>query len=154
MAGRRRRKRATLAEAQPVRRKGGRSSVVVNLCDGLAQGALIQDLFLVDQARHEGGGAHLIDAARNAFGVLEDALQGVVGKEGARFVAGDLRLMLDVADGLLQIERAEVIANREALVERFMNGKMEGAPEIRMADQHHGGEGLTVHLVTEQRSEE
>src|SRR3990172_99569 len=124
MAGRRGRKRATLAEAQPVRRKGGRPSVVVNLCDGLAQGALIQDLFLVNQARHEGRGADLIDAARDALGVFEDALQGIVGEEGTRLEPGDLRLMLDVADGFLQVEWAEVIAHRQALVERLVNREM------------------------------
>src|SRR3972149_1917398 len=117
MAGCRRRKRAALTYAQPVMGKGGRPSVVVNLCDGLAQGTLIQDLFLVDQASHEGRGADLIDAARDALGVFEDALQGIVGEERTSLEPGDLRLMLDVADGFLQVEWAEVVAHGQALVE-------------------------------------
>ena len=152
MAGCRPGKRAARAWAQPVRGKGSRPSIVVNLGDSLAQGALIQDLFLVNQARHEGGGAHLIDAARNAFGVFEDALQGIVSEERTGLVPGDLRLMLDVADGLLQIEWAEVVAHRQALVEGLVDRELEGAPQIGMADQHHRGEGPTVHLVTEQQA--
>src|SRR3990172_12406326 len=100
MAGCRGRKRAAGAWAQPVSGKGGPPSTVVNLGDGLAQGALIQALFLVNQARHEGGSADLVDAAGNALGVFEDALQGIVREERTGLVPGDLRLMLDVADGL------------------------------------------------------
>src|SRR5512136_1528266 len=61
--------------------------------------------------------------------------------------------MLDVADGLLQVEWTEVVAHGEALVEGLMNREMERAAEIGMADQHHGGEGLTVHLVAEQEAQ-
>jgi len=46
-----------------------------------------------------------------------------------------------------------MITNREALVERLVNGEMERAAEIGVADQHDRGEGLTVHLVAEQQAQ-
>ena len=128
-------------------------SVVVNVRDSFANGAFIEDRFLVNQAGHESGRADLIDAAGNALGVLEDALQSIVGKERTGLVASDLGLVLDVADSLLQIEWAEVTAHGQALVEGLVNREMEGAAEIGMADQHHGGERLTVHFVTEEQAQ-
>lgn len=62
------------------------------------------------------------DAARQAFGVFKDALDRVISKEGTRGVAGDAYLVFDVANRLLQVERSQVAFNREALVERFMDG--------------------------------
>lgn len=44
--------------------------VVIQLSDGLADGGLIQELLLVDQASHQSGSTHLVDAARQAFCVL------------------------------------------------------------------------------------
>lgn len=128
-------KRAALIDTQPVVENGDGHSVVVNIRDGLTDGAFIKDRFLVNQARHECGGADLVDAAGDALGVFENALQGIVGKEGACLVPCDLRLVLDVADGFLQVEWAEVVAHRQALVEGLVNREMESATEIGMADQ-------------------
>ncbi len=70
-------------------------SVVVNIRDSFANRAFIEDRFLVNQAGHERSGADLIDATGNAFGVLEDALQGIIGEERTGLVPGDLCLMLE-----------------------------------------------------------
>ena len=66
---------------------GGRGSVVIDFGDGFADGAFVQRGLLVNQPGHEGGVAELVDAARQALGVLEDAGNGIVGEEGAGVVA-------------------------------------------------------------------
>src|SRR3989304_9704937 len=82
-------------------------SIEINVGDGLADGAFLDHGFLIDQPSHQGRGADLIDAPRNALGVFEDTLQGIVGEERAGGVTRDADLMFDIAEGLLQIERAE-----------------------------------------------
>jgi hypothetical protein len=44
--------------------------------------------------------AHPIDLARDAFGVLEDALHGVVVKQGLHIVTGHLQMVTDVPPDL------------------------------------------------------
>jgi hypothetical protein len=63
---------------------------VFNIRDSLADRALIQGGLLVNQSGHEGRVAKLVDAARQALGVLKDAGDGIVGKELAGVVAGNL----------------------------------------------------------------
>ena len=70
-------------------------SVVLNVGDGLADRAFIQGGLLVNQAGHECGMAELVDAARQALGVLKDAGDGIVGEELTGGVAGDLLLLSD-----------------------------------------------------------
>ena len=101
-------------------------SLEINIGDRLADRAFIDDGFLLDQPGHQGGGAELIDAARHALGVFEDALDRVVGEERPGGVTRDADLMFDVAQGLLQIERAEVKAHGEALGEGLVHGQMQG----------------------------
>jgi len=50
-----------------------------------------------------------------------------------------------VPDGLLQVEGREVVADGEALIEGFVDGKTEGRAQGRMVDEQQGGEGLGVH---------
>ena len=94
----------------------------INISDSLANGAFVDPGFLLDQSGHQSGGAELIDAARHPLGVFEDALDRLIGEERPGGVPRDADLMFDIAEGLLQIERAEVIAHGEALIERFVHG--------------------------------
>ena len=128
-------------------------SVVIELGNGLADGGLVQDLFLVDQARHEGGGADLVDAAWQTLGEIENSRQGIIGEERTGVVTSGPDVMPDVAERLGQIERAEVIADGQALVEGFMDREVKRAMQRGMADQDDGGQGLAVHLVREQESQ-
>jgi hypothetical protein len=42
----------------------GRYLVVIELGDCFSDGGFVQELLLIDQASHQGGGAHLVDSAR------------------------------------------------------------------------------------------
>src|SRR3989304_9595571 len=106
-------------------------SFEINIGDGLANGAFVDPGFLIDQSGHQRGGTELIDPARHALGVFEDALDRIVGEGRPGRVTRDADLMFDVAERLLQIEWAEVIAHREALVEGLVHGQMQGTAQIR-----------------------
>ena len=137
--------------------RGADGSVVIELGDGLADGGLIQELFLVNQAGHtcpncgagagQGGGTDLIDAARHPLGVLEDARHRVVGEQWPGRVTGRAHVMPDIAEGLGQIKRTEVIAHRQSLAKGFMNCQVEGAAQIRMANQDDGGQRLAASRI-------
>src|SRR3972149_1082505 len=89
----------------------------INIRNGLANSAFVDPGFLLDQSSHQSSGAELVDPARHALGVFEDALDRIVGEERPGGVTRDADLMFDVAERLLQIEWAEGIAHREAVVE-------------------------------------
>ena len=132
MAGRWcRRKTGSADWLSPLGNWRGAGLLVVEVGDGLADGAFVQHGLLVDHAGHQRGGADLVDATRQAFGVLEDAAECVVGKERPREVAGHADVVADVGDGFGQVERAEMVADAEALVEGFMHRQLQGATQLR-----------------------
>ena len=104
---------------------------MINLGDGLTDGAFIKDRLLVNQARHESGRADLVDAAGNALGVFKDTLQGVAGVECTSLVPSDRGQMLDIADGLFQIKRAEVVAHTAPLIEGRVDREMVGVEIVQ-----------------------
>ena len=90
----------------------GEQSLVFNVSDSFTDSAFIEDGFLVNQARHQGSGAQLIDAAGDTLGVVENAGDGIVGKERASGKTSDADVVFDVAEGFLQVKGAEVVAHR------------------------------------------
>src|SRR3990172_1797979 len=119
----------------------------MDLGDGLADGGLVDEVLVVDKAGQEGGGADLVDASGQAFGIVEEAGDGIVGEDGTGGVAGDADLVLDVGEGFGQVQGPEMVADGEALGERLVDGQAEGAAEVRVADQQDGGQGGAVPLV-------
>ena len=109
-------------EAESVAIAALNGSLEINIGDRLANGAFVDPGFLLDQSGHQRGGTELINPARHTLGVFEDPLDGVVGEERPGTVTRHADLMFDIAQRLLQIEWAEVIAYREALIERFVHG--------------------------------
>ena len=53
----------------------------------------------VKHTNHESRVAELVNAAGYPFGALEDALDGIVGEEGAARVTGDYDMVAHIADG-------------------------------------------------------
>jgi hypothetical protein len=102
---------------------------------------------LLDHASHERGGADLVDAARQDFGVVEDAAEGIVGKQGFAQVAGHVDAVADVGDDFGQTERAEMVTDAEALVEGFIHRQLQRTAQLEMSDEQEHGQGLAVHLV-------
>ncbi len=126
-------------------------SIVVEVGDGLADGAFINHRFLVNQSGHERGRANLVDPPRDSFRVFEDALQRIVGEERSGRVARDAQLMLDVAQRFLEVQSREMATHREPLLKGLIDREVEHAAEIGMAYQDQRRERLAVHLIAEQQ---
>lgn len=77
---------------EPARRGVAGWSVVIDVGDGFADRAFIQGGLLVNQSCHQRGVAELVNAARQALGVLEDAGHGIVGEERTWCDQDDIRL--------------------------------------------------------------
>ena len=52
-----------------------------------------------------------------------------------------------------QVERAEVLADGQALIEGFVDREVQSATQVGVADREQGRQRLTVHLVTEQQAQ-
>jgi hypothetical protein len=61
--------------------------------------------------------------------------------------------MVDVADGLFEFERAEVVADGNALIEGLEGSKAELVRKVRMPEENEGQGRSRVHLVVEQETE-
>jgi hypothetical protein len=72
---------------------------VIEIGNGLAHGAFVKHGLPSDHAGHQCGGVGLVDAARQALGVLEDAAAGVIGKQSARGVTGHADVVANVGNG-------------------------------------------------------
>ena len=81
--------------------QGKTGSVVIELGDGLTEGGLVEQLLLIQQARHQSRGADLIDPARQALGVLVDSGDSIVSEKWPGGIAGGTDMMPDIADGCL-----------------------------------------------------
>jgi hypothetical protein len=97
------------------------------------------------EAQQQQAVAHRVDAPRDAAAGLVDALEGL-GIE-ARLVggAGTLQAVLDVALGLVLVQRADVAGGRHALAELLHLGPLQDLAELGLADQ----EALQQRLVAE-----
>ena len=119
----------------------------------MGQGALLDYHVLLNAAGHQGGGADLVDASRDAFGLVKHARRGVVDDEGALGRAGYAELALDLADDLLEIERPEAVAHGQALSEGFRHPELQAAAQLGRADDEYGGERLAIHPVAEEQAQ-
>ena len=61
--------------------------------------------------------------------------------------------MFDVPGSLFEVERAEVIADSDALVKRFVGSKAEFVGQVRLAEENEGEGRKRIHLVVEQETE-
>ena len=72
---------------------------MLKIVDGFANSGVVNDLLFVRGSGDEGGGAKLINAAREALGVVGDALKSIVGEEGILLEASDLEMVADIGEG-------------------------------------------------------
>lgn len=124
---------------EPVSRGVWPGSVAVDVGDGFADGAFVNDALLVKHAGQEGGGAEEVNLARDTFGVIEDATEGIVAEKLPTLKAGDLDVVLDVGNAVLQVEGLEMVTDGQALVESLVASQAEGVAQSGLADQEEGG---------------
>ncbi len=88
-----------------------RSGTGLQIVDDLAEDRLVEDLFLLGTAGHQGMGADQIDLPGNPLGVVERFGDKAIAEHGGAAIAGDLDLVADVGAGFGEIQGAQVVAN-------------------------------------------
>jgi hypothetical protein len=66
-----------------------------------------QNLFFIGHSNQQGSGAKPVNLAGDAFGVIVNAGQGIIGKEWARLMSGQADMVTDIGNGLAQVERQQ-----------------------------------------------
>ncbi len=109
----------TGCQREPVLELGEKGSTLFNFSNGFADGGIVQDLLAVDVTCNQGRGAHAVNLAREALGVLEDAFEGIVSEGGAGGEPGNSQVMLFLLRYrliLLENSQNRIMSNK--LVER------------------------------------
>ena len=102
---------------------------LIDFGDGFTDSAVIQDLLLIDAARDQGGGAQAVDLARNAATVFEDAFEGIITERRTGGKPGDAQVVLDIIQGLFEIQGGELVRIGQALAEGLMDGQVQSLAE-------------------------
>jgi len=126
--------------------------LTLEITDDTLEIGLIQDGFLLRGAEEERSTADIVDLAGHAFGVIVDEGQERIRKD--RILAtGDAEMVLDVGGSLLEVERFEVVADGDALVERLEGGEVELVGQVGLSDEDEGERRGGIHLVVEGETE-
>lgn len=83
---------------------------------------LVKDLFLFSNTEQESAAAHVVDLAGDAFGMIVNRAHKAVAEEWA-LAASDAEVVFDIAGGLFEVERFEMVADGDALVEGLIGRK-------------------------------
>ena len=88
-----------------------------------ANGCDVENRKAVNHASQEGEMADEVDLSWDAFGKVENVVEGIIGEELRAFITGEGELVLDVGQGSRQIERTEMKASRNALGKGLVDRK-------------------------------
>jgi hypothetical protein len=122
------------------------------VADDALEVGLVENGFPFRRAEEESGAAEVVDLAGNPLGVVVGEGQKTIGEDGV-VTTGDMEMVLDVAGGLLEVKRFEVVADGNALIEGFEGRKAQLVGQIGLAEEDEGEEGGRIHLVVEQKAE-
>ena len=126
---------------------------LVDLGDGFEDGGVIEDLFLVDAASDQSGNAQAVDLAGEAASVLEDTFEGIVTERRTGDIPGDAQVVLNVLEGLFEVQGRELVRVGQALTEGFVDGQAQGMAEEGGTDEQEGGQRAAVHVGAKEQAE-
>lgn len=107
---------------------------------------------MLRSTQEESTAANIVDLAGHALGVIVDATDETVA-EDLVLAASDAEMVLDVTDGLFEVEGVEMVTDGDALVESLVGSEAQLAGQVGLAEQDEGERGSRVHLVVEQKAE-
>ncbi len=93
--------------SRPSHLRGTDSKCVGDMPDCAPQ--ICRILALASTSDKQGSGAETVDQEREASGVFVDARQSVISKQGASFVFGKLNTLMDIGDGLCEVESGHFV---------------------------------------------
>src|SRR4030095_6157252 len=106
---------------------------VLEVFDRLGGRAGVDPPLLVRVTGQQAMVADDVDDARDPLAVVGDPLDGGVGEDAAVRRAGDAQAMLDVRPDLLGLQRPDVGAQADALLELAQLGAVDLAAQLRLA---------------------
>ena len=93
----------------------------------------VENLLAFSGTKEQCAATEVIDLAGDALGVVVDASQERITKDLA-LVTGNAQMVLDVANGFLQVKGFEVETDGNTLVEGLVRGKTELVSQVRLAE--------------------
>ena len=126
---------------------------LIQFSDGLADGGILQNLFLFQTARNESGGANAVNLAGDAAGILKNALESIIAKRGTGKKTGNVQMMVNIINGLLEIQGWNLVSIGESLAKSLMDGEMEGLVQNGRSHQEQGTQRTAVHIGRKQETE-
>lgn len=99
--------------------------------------SFFEDFFAFSSAEQESAAAGVVNPTGDALGVVRDAGNETIAEDGG-LGAGDAKMVLDVGDGLLEVKRAELVADSDALLEGLVRSEPEELSQIRLTEQDQG----------------
>ncbi len=109
--------------------------LAIEITDDALEVGFIEDLFALGGAEEESAAAEIVDPASNTFGVVVDTTDKAI-TEYLGLGTGDTEMVFDVASGLFEIERGEVEADGDALIERLERRETEFVSEIGLTEEN------------------
>ena len=82
-------------------------------------------------ARNKSGGANPVNLAGNTAGILENAFKGIIAKRGSGEKTSDVEMVVNIFNGIGEIEGWDLVSIGEALAKSLVDGQMqEGEYEV------------------------
>jgi hypothetical protein len=130
----------------------GSSELTLHIENNAFESGLVEDLFLLRDTQEQGAAAEVVDLAGHTLGVIIDSAEETLA-EKRPLVTSDAQVVLDIPSSLFQVERSEVVADGDTLVESFVGRKAEFVSEVRLSEEDEGQGRSGIHVVVEQEAE-
>ena len=86
-------------------------------------------------ARNKSGGANAVNLAGDTAGILKNAFESIITKRGSGEKTGNVEMVVNIFNGIGEVEGWNLVSISEALAKSLMDGKVEGLVQNRWADQ-------------------
>lgn len=119
--------------------------------DDAFEHSLIKNLYALGGAEEKRTAAKIVDLAGHALGVIVNATHKAVAEERT-LKPCHTQVVLDVPGSLLQVKGRKLVADGDALTERFVGREVELVGQLRLTEENKGDERSGIHLLIEQEA--
>ena len=103
-------------------------------------------------ARNKSGGANAVNLARDTAGILKNAFESIITKRGSGEKTGNVEMVVNIFNGIGEVEGWNLVSIGEALAKSLMDGKMKGLVQNRRTHQEQGPQRPAVHVGGKQEA--
>jgi hypothetical protein len=123
----------------------------LEVIEGALEVRFVEYFFLLHQAQQESNATEIVDLTSDTFGEFVNGVEKTIA-EDSPLATGHEEMVLDVADGGLQVERGEVKRDANALTKGVEGSKAEFESQVRLAEEDENEAGGGVHVGVEQKT--